>query len=83
MRRPPGGDGFVIVAIGHRAADNQKQNLRQWMRHSPGLARILDHREVIEKRFQTRLFLEHGKGKTHGGAPESTHAQRITPSPSR
>ena len=57
MRRTPGGDGLVVVAIGHCGADHQQQDLRQRMRHSPSLARIVDHCKMIEKRAV-------GRGKT-------------------
>ena len=39
---PPSGDAVEVVAIGHRAADDQQKHLRQRMGHPPGFARIID-----------------------------------------
>jgi hypothetical protein len=50
MRLTPGGDVFVIVAVGDRPAHHQKQNLRQGVSHPPGLARVIDPREMLQQR---------------------------------
>jgi hypothetical protein len=34
----------------------------------PGLARIVDDREMIEKRLETRLLPKYCKGEAHGGS---------------
>jgi hypothetical protein len=73
VRFAPGRDRLVMVAVGHRAADHEKQHLPQRMRDAPGLARIVDDREMIEKRLETRLLPKHSIGKAHGGS-ESTAA---------
>jgi hypothetical protein len=44
MRLAPFRDPFVVVAIGDRAAHHKEQDLRQGMRHTPWLARVLDDR---------------------------------------
>jgi len=49
MRRSPRRDGFVVVAIRHCGADDQKQDFPQRVRHSPCFAWILNRREMIEK----------------------------------
>ena len=55
VRRPPGGDVLVIVAVGDRAADHQQQHLRQRVQDAPHVARVLDLGEVIEQRREARL----------------------------
>src|SRR3546814_7693344 len=50
MRLAPGGDVIVVVAVGDRAADRQQQHLRQRMRHTPRIARVLDLRKMLQKR---------------------------------
>jgi hypothetical protein len=56
MSLAPLRDALVVVAIRDRAADHQKQDLRQGMRHPPGLARILDDGEVVQKGAKTGLL---------------------------
>lgn len=46
---------IVVVAIGNRAADHQKQDLRQGMGHPPGIARIFDRREMVQQRPQAHV----------------------------
>ena len=70
VRLAPGRDGVVMVAVGHRRADDEQQDLAKRMGHPPRLARIVDDREVIEKRPETRLFPEHSKGEAHGGGSQ-------------
>ena len=55
MRRAPGGDVFVVVAIGDATADHQKENLRQRMQDPPHVARVLHLRKVVEQRGKPRL----------------------------
>jgi hypothetical protein len=45
-----------MVAIGHGGVDDEQQNLAQRMRDAPRLARVVDDREMVEKRLQTRLL---------------------------
>ncbi len=73
VRVAPGGDGVEMIAIGHGGADDEQQHLAQRMRDAPGLARVVDDREMVEKRLQTRLLFEHGEGEAHDGG------SRITP----
>ena len=75
----PGGDAVIVVAIGHRAADDQQQHLAKRMRHAPGIARIGDKGEVVEKRRKTRFLFKDGEGKAHAGGsrinpPKQNHA---------
>ena len=80
MRLAPQGDAVKIVAIGHRAANHEEQNLGQRMGDAPGLARVFDDRKMIEQRTKARLLRKHIKSKAHGGGSESTaqwnHANR-------
>ncbi|WP_051949193.1 hypothetical protein [Methylosinus sp. PW1] len=62
-----------MIAIGHGGADDEQQHLAQWMRDAPGLAGVVDDREMVEKRLQTRLLFENGEGEAHDGG------SRITP----
>ena len=55
MRRAPGGDVLVVVAVGDGAADDEQQDLRQRMQDPPHVARVLDLGEVIEQRREARL----------------------------
>ena len=45
MRRAPGSDLLVVVAVGDAAADHQEQNLGQRMQDAPHVARVLDFGE--------------------------------------
>src|SRR5262249_25501731 len=76
-------DPFVIIAIGDRAADDQQQHLRQRMRHTPRLARVLDDSKMIEQRPQARLGIKIKTGEAHGGCSESGEHNRIRLSASR
>jgi len=38
---------------------------------APGLARVLDHREMVEQGSKARLPVEHGSGKAHPGNSQS------------
>jgi hypothetical protein len=67
MRLTPGRYLLAIVAVGHRAAHHQQQNLRQGMRPPPWIARIIDDGEMIEKRSKARILVENSEGKAHGG----------------
>jgi hypothetical protein len=51
MPAAPGGDCFVVVAIGHRAAHDKhkQQHFRQGMRHAQRLTRILNPRKNAPK----------------------------------
>src|SRR3546814_3462343 len=64
MRLAPGGDVIVVVAVGDRAADRQQQHLRQRMRHTPRIARVLDLRKMLQKRSQPRLLRERSEEHT-------------------
>ncbi len=73
MRRAPGGNVLVVVAIGGAAADHQKENLRQRMQDPPHVARILHSRKVVEQRGKPRLPRQNlgwqGHGRGHVAAP--------------
>lgn len=62
-----------VIAIGHGGADDEQQHLAKRMRDAPGLARVVNDREMVEKRFQTRLLFENCEGEAHHGG------SRITP----
>src|SRR3546814_10337033 len=70
MRLAPGGDVIVVVAVGDRAADRQQQHLRQRMRHTPRIARVLDLRKMLQKRRQPRLLRERRRDRAHGRSEE-------------
>jgi hypothetical protein len=55
MRRAPGGDVLVVVAVGDGAADHQEQDLGQRMQDPPHVTRVLHLREVVEQRGEARL----------------------------
>ena len=55
MRRAPGGDVLVVVAVGDGAADHQEQDLGERVQDPPHIARILHLRQVIEQRGEARL----------------------------
>jgi hypothetical protein len=59
MRRTPGGDVLVIVAIRDGPADDEQQNLRQRVQNPPHVARILHIAEMFQQRGKARLA---GKG---------------------
>ena len=42
-------DLFIIVAVGDRAAYDQKQHLAQWIGDLPGLPRVPDRSQMIEQ----------------------------------
>ena len=69
MRRAPGGDVFVVVAIGDTAADHQKENLRQRMQDPPHVARVLHLRKVVEQRGKPRLPGQGLGSQGHVAAP--------------
>src|SRR5271155_487506 len=78
VRSSPSRDRFVVVAVGDRAANNQKQRLGQRMGEAPRIARILNPAEMIQKRPTTRLLPEFSLHNRHSGPPESV---RPTQSP--
>ena len=55
MRRAPGGDVLVVVAVGNGAANHEQQHLGERMQDPPHVARVLHLREVIEQRRKARL----------------------------
>jgi hypothetical protein len=55
MRRAPGRDVLVVVAVGDGAADDQQQDLGQRVQDPPHVARVFHLREVIEQRGEARL----------------------------
>jgi hypothetical protein len=54
MRRAPGGDVLVVVAVGYGAADDQQQDLVEPVGDPPHVARVLHHGEVVEQRGKAR-----------------------------
>ena len=50
MRRAPGGDVLVVVAVGDGAADDQQEDLVEPVADPPHVTRILDRGEVVEQR---------------------------------
>ena len=65
-----------MVAVGHRATDHEQQHLTQRMRDAPGLARIVDDGEMIEKRLE-KPHAVGAMGVLH--APGSEVAEAIDP----
>jgi hypothetical protein len=49
MRRTPGGDVIVVVAVGDGAADDEQQHLRQRMLYTPHIARVLHLRDEVRQ----------------------------------
>jgi hypothetical protein len=62
--RAPVGNVLEVVARRDRAADRQKQNLRQRMGHPPTLPIVLDQRKMVQQQPQARLLrcVKHGSG---------------------
>ena len=85
MRFAPVRDGVEIVAIGHRAADQKQQNLRQRMSHPPRLPRVLDDGKMVQQGPKARFVAELGRSETHGRLPnqsatkESHSTQSVKP----
>jgi hypothetical protein len=52
MLLAPARDRVVVVAIGDRPAHRQQQQFGQRIGHAMRLARILDHRKMIEQHRQ-------------------------------
>ncbi len=71
MRFFPSDDPLVVVAVGHRAAYHQQENLVEPKRDPPRIARIVDDGKKIRKSPKTRLFIKNSEGKAHGGGSES------------
>jgi putative transposase len=67
MRRAPGGDVLVVVAVGDGAADHQQQDLGQRMQNPPHVTRVLHLGEVVEQRVEARLPGQGFGGMNHGG----------------
>jgi hypothetical protein len=55
MRRAPGADGIIAIAVGNRRAHRQQKHFRKRIGDLMRRARILDPAEMIEKNPQTRL----------------------------
>src|SRR5271166_5732936 len=72
MRRSPRGNRFIVVAVGDRAANDEKQYLRQRMSHPPMVAGVLDPAEMIQKRPKARLTPNLTRNKAHGGPPRES-----------
>src|SRR5215467_15032759 len=83
MRRSPFRDPFVIVASRNGAANDKEQNLRQRMRDTPSLPRILDDGKMVQQQPKARFLRQDVNGKAHGGGSESTplHGIRIPATP--
>lgn len=75
MGVPPGRDVIVVVAIGDRPANHQQQDLRQGVRHSPRLARILDGGEMVEQGTKARFLAKGRSGQGHGASPNQGHPE--------
>ncbi len=71
-------DCLVIIAVGDRAAHDEQQDLRQRVRHSPRLARVLNNCEMIQKRPKAGLDDGFENDEAHGVAPRIT----VTPTES-
>ena len=71
----PVGDVLEVVAGRDRTADHQEQNLRQRMRHPPGLPVVLDQREMVEQQPQPRFSL----AQAWQGSPNHRRRQNHNP----
>jgi hypothetical protein len=58
---------FEVVAVGDRAANDDKQHLRQRMRHAPRIARVVDPPDMIPKRPKDATSPKVSLRKAHGG----------------
>lgn len=76
MRRPPGSDVLVVVAVGDGAADDEQEDLVQTVADPPHVARVVHHREVLEQRREARLPGQ-GVGKSNHGRLRSRVAASI------
>src|SRR5262249_29129965 len=65
------------------AANDKEQNLRQRMRDTPSLPRILDDGKMVQQQPKARFLRQDVNGKAHGGGSESTplHGIRIPATP--
>ena len=68
MGPAPGGDIVEVVAGGDAGADDEKQDLRQRMRHPPLFAPVFDDRKMIQQTAQAGLVVE----VFHGRPPKSS-----------
>ena len=66
MGPAPSCDGIVVVAIGDRAADGQKQKLGHGIGHAMCGARILDDGKMLQKQPKARLLTKTTQGQVHG-----------------
>lgn len=74
MSLAPVGDQIVILAIADRAADDEQQHFGKRVRHPPGLTRVFNGREMVQKRLQARLLEAFEGGNRHRSAPN--HEER-------
>jgi len=66
MRRAPGGDVLVVVAVGDGAADDEQEDLVEPVGDPPRVARVLHHGEMLEQRCEARLPGQALGGRDHG-----------------
>ena len=78
MLAAPQGNGVEVVAIGHRGANDEQQDLRQRVGDAPRLARIVNDRKVVKQRPKTRFFRKSIKDKAHGGGSRIAPPKGIT-----
>src|SRR5438093_1496751 len=63
MLAAPQGHAVEVVAIGHRGANDEQQDLRQRVGDAPRLARIVNDRKAVKQRPKTRFFRKSIKDK--------------------
>jgi hypothetical protein len=66
MRRAPGGDIVIVVAIRDRAANDQEQDFRQGMKDPADIARIINCGQVFQEHREPRLSRRLGENWGHG-----------------
>ena len=66
VRRAPGGDVLVVVAVGDGAADHEQEDLVEPVGDPPHVARVLDLGEVLEQGREARLPGQGLGGRDHG-----------------
>ena len=73
----PRGDAVEIIAISHRAANDEEQDFGQRMGDAPRLPWVFDDGKMIEQRPQARLVGENIKSKAHRGGSQGNRMSLV------